>query len=90
MSTVINVKIFGEEYPIKVTSDEDYLRDVAKYVDGKMAEIEAGLTVKSAKKVAILAALNIADEYMKQKQAYEQTISEFEEKIATITSALDL
>ena len=90
MPTVINVKILGDEYPIKVTSDESYLREVARFVDGKMSEIEAGLAVKSPKKVAILAALNIADEYLKQKEVYEETVRVLEEKLSDLTSALEL
>jgi len=75
MPTGINVKILGDEYHIKVTSDESYLREVAAFVDGKMSEIEVseievGLALKSPKKVAILAALNIADEYLKQKKRF--------------------
>lgn len=89
MPTGINVKILGDEYHIKVTSDESYLREVAAFVDGKMSEIEVGLALKSPKKVAILAALNIADEYLKQKKVYEETIQVLEEKLADLTSALE-
>ena len=57
----ITVKIFGSEYNIRATQDQRYIKGLAKYVDDKMQEIASGGIVSSTK-VAVLAALNIADE----------------------------
>ena len=58
----VKVTIYGTEYPVKGDADPEYIKEVASYVDEKMQEVANGLTVKSATKVAILAALNITDE----------------------------
>ena len=86
----MKVKILGKEYPIKTSADEKYMNNVVSYVDGKMRDIKDALSLKSDEKVAILASLNIADEYFKQKQLYERMINELEEKIKTLTSSLDI
>ena len=64
---VLKVNIYGTDYPIKGDTDTEYIQRVASYVDGKMREVERASSVKSALKVAILAALNIADELFQER-----------------------
>lgn len=90
MSSVEVVKIFDEEYRIKTSSDKQYVKQIANYVDNKMSVIQSGLVSKSVKKVAILAALNIADEYFKQKIKYEEHIKELEDEIKHLATSLDI
>jgi len=77
---VVKVNIFGTEYPIKGDSDVNYIQDVASYVNNKMIEIEKSLTVKSSLKVAILAALNIADELYKERAEKNKFLEILEQK----------
>ena len=58
----VTVTIFSTEYPIQADVDPDRVREVAKFVDGKMKEISTATSIRSTTRVAILAALNIADE----------------------------
>lgn len=64
MNTV-TVKINGVEYNLKGKEDGKYLLDVAGYVDGKFREISANNSKLGTSSVAVLAALNIADELFK-------------------------
>ncbi len=78
---VTTVKIYNQTYGIR-GNDPDYIRQLADLVDQKMCEVaEYTPTVDSAK-VAILAALNIADEYVstqeKMKQLEDQVIQRSE------------
>ena len=36
---LVNVRIFGQEYPIRASSNEDYIKEVAAYVDKKLSLI---------------------------------------------------
>jgi len=90
MPAMMKIKIMGEDYSIRAAADEEYLKNVVKYVDGKMLEIKDGLAINSPHKIAILAALNIADEYFKQKTIYEKAINELEEKLQALSSSLDI
>ncbi len=60
--TSIQVDIFGSQYTIKGVAQPDYIKELAAYVDSKMREITENTATISSTKVAILAALNIADE----------------------------
>jgi cell division protein ZapA len=64
-SRIVTVDIHGQRYPIKSTLDAAYVAELAAYVDEKITlalkECPSGDTLK----VAVLAALNIADEYFR-------------------------
>jgi cell division protein ZapA len=64
-SRIVSVDIHGQRYPIKSTLDAAYVAELAAYVDEKMQlalkECPSGDTLKTA----VLAALNIADEYFR-------------------------
>ncbi len=77
---VVKVNIFGSEYPIKGDTDVTYIQDVANYVNNKMIEIEKSLTIKSNLKIAILAALNIADELYKEREEKSNILNTLNEK----------
>jgi cell division protein ZapA len=66
---VTQVEIYGQTYTVRADSDASYVRELARYVDGKMREVaERAATVDSAK-IAILAALNISDDlYQREKR----------------------
>lgn len=61
----VDVEIFGETYPIKAGDDAAYITEIASFVDGKMREVAGSGKVVTTSKIAILAALNIADELFK-------------------------
>ena len=59
------VTIFGRTYRLRGDGDTDYLKLLAELVDGKMREVEAATGTADTTKIAILASLNIADDYLK-------------------------
>jgi len=83
------VEIFGREYRIKGVADEGYIQSVARYVDEKMREVSRATSLPSQDRLAILAALNIADELFQQKQESAQGFSTIERKAASLISLID-
>jgi cell division protein ZapA len=80
--SVLKVKIYGTEYPIKGDSELAYIKQVAEYVDLKMREVNKIAPEVSTLKVAILAALNIADELFKERINSEKLeTTDFEDRI---------
>jgi cell division protein ZapA len=68
----VKIEIYDQVYSVQADGNEDYLNDLAAYVDSKMRTVaEAARTVDSLK-VAVLAALNIADEMFTLKQRQEK------------------
>jgi len=85
----VRVNIYGEEYTVRSNGDEEYIRRVSGYVDKKMRDIAEKASNKSPSRVAILAALNITDEYFKEKSKETQNISDFEKRASDIITMLD-
>ena len=83
------VEIFGREYKIKGVANSDYIHNVARYVDEKMKEVSQGSTLPSQDRLAILAALNIADELFQQREASSAGLSTIEKKAESLISLLD-
>jgi cell division protein ZapA len=88
-ATGIRVNIFGTEYPIKGDADPTYIREVADYVDQKMRSIAKNTPMQSSLKVAILAALNIADELYKARGANDKALAELENRVDEIIDSID-
>lgn len=90
MNTV-TVKINGVEYNLKGKENEKYLLAVAEYVDGKFKEISANNNKLSTTAVAVLSALNIADEYFKCELDNEELVkrkNSLEEKCMALKERL--
>ena len=81
---VTTVTIFNQTFRVRSGDDPEYVQELARYVDEKMSELaEQTLTVDTLK-LAILAALNIADDYISTREELEQ----FERRVAESTSRL--
>jgi len=84
----VTVTIYGQDYPIRGRGDEEHIRNVAKYVDDRMTLIEEQTSVTSPARLAILTALNIADELFSLRREKERIVNEFEEKTRELSDVL--
>lgn len=66
------MRINGQEYPIAGLEPKEYLIRVGTYVDEKMLEISRLNRQLSLSQVAVLTSINMADEMLKLKDAYEE------------------
>jgi cell division protein ZapA len=87
--TVLKVNIYGTEYPIKGEIDVEYIRRIAEYVDRKMREVDQTTAAKSSLKVAILAALNIADELFREREEKTGLVQTLEAKINQLSKLIN-
>ncbi len=85
MKRSVKVDIFGHDYVLKSDSDDNHIQRVADLVDEKMKEVSATTNSKTVLNIAILAALNIADEYLKIKDERKQA----EAKARELTQLID-
>ncbi|MDK2985529.1 MAG: cell division protein ZapA [Clostridia bacterium] len=79
----VTVNIHGQEYTIKGNDSEEYIKKLADYVDEKMREIASKNSNLPPIKVAVLAALNLADELHKTAQEYKWLLQLIEEEKKT-------
>lgn len=85
----IRVEIYNQTYNIRSDGDNDYIMRLAEYVDGKMREISSGTLTVDSLKVAILAALHVADEYHQLKNQQEQSDQQLASRSAECAEMLD-
>lgn len=78
--TRVRVEICGENYYIKGSASEEYIKELAKYVDQKMKLLLKLNPRLSRINLAVLTALNIADEYFKLRAEYEEFLELFDEE----------
>jgi len=83
------VEIFGREYKIRGVANSDYIKTVARYVDEKMKEVSQSSALPSQDRLAVLTALNIADELFQQREASSAGLSTIERKAESLISLLD-
>ncbi len=62
---------------------------VGRYVDQKMRQLTKGTSLGSSTKVAILAALNIADELYEERQKSADMLRKVDERIRKVTASLE-
>ena len=65
MKNLVRVEILGREYVLKSDEEEGRIEKIAAYVNQKIREVSGGPQTVSTLNAAILAALNIADDYFK-------------------------
>ena len=86
-STNTAVEIFGRTYHVRGGDDNGYLQGLADLVDRKMREVAEHVKGDPAR-VAILAALNLADELFQIQSRQEGERVEIREKVAELTEEL--
>ena len=88
--TEVVVNIFGNDY--RVISDDvdiERIKEVADIVDAKMKEIHREFPLPSTTKIAVLACLNLVDEYLQREVQLNKKISGVEERVRSLILKLD-
>ncbi|HKR62110.1 MAG TPA: cell division protein ZapA [Thermoanaerobaculia bacterium] len=82
------VEIFGQTYNVRGDGDPDYLLELARFVDTRMREVAAQVATVDPMKIAILAALNIADEFSRYRRQREDAAGIWIERTEEISDRL--
>jgi cell division protein ZapA len=85
----IRVEIYNQTYNIRSDGDTEYIIQLAEFVDSRMREISSGTLTVDSLKVAILAALHIADELHRLKHLHEQADSQLATRSSECAEMLD-
>ena len=89
MSSVITVEIAGQRYPIRSTLDERYVTELAAYVDQKMRAASDAAPSSDMLGLAVLVALNIADEYFRERGQHSSSAGDLNERAVRIERIVD-
>ena len=83
------IQTYGKTYSLKNSSDQVSTEEVAAYVDAKMRELAEVRSKTSSADLAVLAALNIAQELMELQNQTEANDKAQDEKIGRMLEALE-
>ena len=84
----VRVDIYDQTYHLRGT-DSEYITELAEYVDTKMRLIAQQAATVDSLRVAVLAALNIADELHVLKRKFASIDSDYNERAVQLAGALD-
>jgi cell division protein ZapA len=85
----IRVVIYDQEYFMRGDLDGEYLHQLASYLDAKMRFVAERTRTVDSLRVAVLAGLNVADEYHRMKAKYEEAHQHVNEKVSEYSDVLD-
>jgi cell division protein ZapA len=88
MKKALDVEILGQKFTISSDAEEGYMLKVADYVDGKMQELMRASKPVAKSNVAMLAALNIADEYHRLKDMHEAILTRLDQLAKKLSTTL--
>jgi cell division protein ZapA len=88
-SGTVKVSILGQSYNIKGDTSPEYILELTDYVNKKIEDISGNVTSGNALHIAILAALNIADEFFQNKRITDGIEGILEYKTKELITLLD-
>jgi len=86
---VISVEIHGHRYPIRSTLDEAYVARLASYVDEKLRAAADSAPTGDLLRVAVLTALNVADELFRCRDISRASNGELAERAGELERLVD-
>ncbi len=89
MTNAVEVDVYGQRLALQGDGDERYAHELALYVEGQMNSIAKNLTTSTPTKVAILAAINIADQLFKQESRRQAGDAEIERRTTGLLQCID-
>ena len=84
----VRVEIFDQAYNLR-GSNPEYILKLAEYVDSKMRAVAAATNTIDTVRLAVLAALNIADEYHLLKKKQDGGATDYQKRAHLLAEALD-
>ena len=87
--TVVTVEIAGQRYPIRSGLDERYVAELAAYVDQKMRAAVTSAPESDMLGLAILVALNIADDVFRARQQQSSVNGDLNERALQLERLVD-
>jgi cell division protein ZapA len=87
-NTSVRVEIFDQAYNLR-GSDPEYILKLAEYVDSKMRAVAEATNTIDTVRLAVLAALNIADEYHLLQRNQNSGATDYQKRAHLLSDALD-
>jgi len=85
---LVHVEIFGQTYAVQAGGEKGYVEELAGFVDGQMREVSRAAGAVDTVRIAVLAALNIADECFRLRGSAGETGAKLQKRAARLAEEL--
>jgi len=85
----VKIQIYDQSYNVNADGNEEYLHELAAFVDGKMRSIAESTHMVDSLKVAVLAALNIADEMFQTRKRQQEIEGPLRQRVENCVSMVE-
>lgn len=85
----MKIQIYDQSYNVNADGNEEYLHELAAFVDGKMRSIAESTHMVDSLKVAVLAALNIADEMFQTRKRQQEIEGPLRQRVENCVSMVE-
>ncbi len=90
MNEPVNVRILDRDFLVACEPDErDSLVAAAQFLDGRMRDVRGGNRMAAVDRIAVMAALNLAHEFLQLKHASEARDRELTRTLGELNRKLD-
>lgn len=89
MNQTFDLLILNQKFTLKSDKDEKHVKKVADYVNKKMHEIVTANKAIATSNVAILAALNIADDLFQMRSKHQELTEGWMEKLKNLMDRIE-
>jgi len=85
----VRINVFNNDYFIKTDADEEYVSQIADYLEEKLKEASPDMDSITAPRPFLLATLKMADDYFRLKRDFEEFKNRAEERSKSLVEMLD-
>ncbi|PID26777.1 MAG: hypothetical protein CR982_08610 [Candidatus Cloacimonadota bacterium] len=85
----IKIKILDEEYQMRSSENDKHVEKCCSLVDQKMREFKKSTGMNSTQRLAVLTAINLADELLKLKEKYRKDLHSLDKEVKELFINLD-
>ncbi len=89
MTKTIEVEIYGQRYSIRGDADEQYVRQLASFVDEHMRALSQGMRTSTLARLAILAAINITHQLFQSERLRQQGEAAVERRMLSLMESIE-
>jgi cell division protein ZapA (FtsZ GTPase activity inhibitor) len=88
-SAVVTIEIQGQQFPIRTSLDAAYVQRLAAHVDEQIQKVSRSAPTADMLSVAILAALNVTDEYFRARELSDDARATLTARAAALEHLVD-
>lgn len=89
MTKTVQIEIYGQRYTVTGDADEEYVRQVSRFVDEQMRTLAGSMKTASLSRLAVLAAINIAHQLFESERLRRQGEAALEERAGSLLEAIE-